>query len=317
MGELKIHFLNVGHGDCTVIEHASKHLTVIDTSNGEDIDNEVIDAALRRLGKGRLAFSVFKSFEHSERKALNRMGAEIEPTNPIQFIGAKYPGQSIFRYIQTHPDMDHMRGITSLEKAFSFTNFWDTRNTKVCEPEAHDVEDWGTSQRLRRGKVHNFVRGDQCMYFARNEDARLGGDGIQILSPTITLTSDCDTGQDWNNMSYVLRVTHAGISVILGGDAEERAWKDIADTYGPSLKCSILKASHHGRRSGYYKPALDLMSPTIAVLSIADECQHEAYEEYAKHCKYLWSTYEKGDITLTITDKGEILYSFQRTAQAA
>ena len=31
---------------------------------------------------------------------------------------------SIFRYVQTHPDMDHMDGIEALFHKFSPTNFW-------------------------------------------------------------------------------------------------------------------------------------------------------------------------------------------------
>ena len=35
---LKVHFLNVGHGDCTIIEHSNGNLTVIDINNAKDLD---------------------------------------------------------------------------------------------------------------------------------------------------------------------------------------------------------------------------------------------------------------------------------------
>ncbi|MDJ0728679.1 MAG: hypothetical protein QNJ33_01680 [Crocosphaera sp.] len=35
---LKVHFLNVGHGDCTIIEHSNGNLTVIDINNAKNLD---------------------------------------------------------------------------------------------------------------------------------------------------------------------------------------------------------------------------------------------------------------------------------------
>ena len=33
MNSIKVHFLNVGHGDCTIIEHESGRLSMIDINN--------------------------------------------------------------------------------------------------------------------------------------------------------------------------------------------------------------------------------------------------------------------------------------------
>ena len=37
---LRVHFLNVGHGDCTIISHPSGRLTMIDINNSQDYDSE-------------------------------------------------------------------------------------------------------------------------------------------------------------------------------------------------------------------------------------------------------------------------------------
>ncbi|HZS16312.1 MAG TPA: hypothetical protein VFA51_00095 [Candidatus Udaeobacter sp.] len=36
----RIHFLNVGHGDCTIIEHASGHITMVDINNSDSLDED-------------------------------------------------------------------------------------------------------------------------------------------------------------------------------------------------------------------------------------------------------------------------------------
>jgi hypothetical protein len=37
---LRVHFLNVGQGDCTIIKHPSGRLTMIDVNNSQDFDAE-------------------------------------------------------------------------------------------------------------------------------------------------------------------------------------------------------------------------------------------------------------------------------------
>ena len=57
------------------------------------------------------------------------------PVNPVTY--RKSHGiSSIFRYIQTHPDMDHMDGIRALFDKFAPINFWDTNNRKVISSDS-------------------------------------------------------------------------------------------------------------------------------------------------------------------------------------
>ena len=51
------------------------------------------------------------------------------PTNPVEYI-KRWHMSDIFRYIQTHPDMDHMDGLKNLANSKLIINFWDTTNTK-------------------------------------------------------------------------------------------------------------------------------------------------------------------------------------------
>ena len=47
----RIHFLNVGRGDCTIIEHAGGNITMIDINNSDSLDN-AIAGGLYALSKG-------------------------------------------------------------------------------------------------------------------------------------------------------------------------------------------------------------------------------------------------------------------------
>jgi beta-lactamase superfamily II metal-dependent hydrolase len=52
---------------------------------------------------------------------------------------------SVFRFVCTHPDMDHLDGIKGFFAQFNPGNFWDTDNTKELEEfddGRFDPDDW-------------------------------------------------------------------------------------------------------------------------------------------------------------------------------
>lgn len=79
MSKCKIHFLNVLNGDCTIIEHETGRISVIDICNGNF------------------------SEEEDEKENSNKKN---NSTNPIDYLWDICAGKSIFRFILTHPDMD-------------------------------------------------------------------------------------------------------------------------------------------------------------------------------------------------------------------
>ena len=77
-------FLNVNEGDCIWIEHPSEHNTIIDISNGQEVTN------------------IFESASSS-----GNYNQKNYPVNPIEYLKDRNVS-TIFRFVLTHPDMDHM-----------------------------------------------------------------------------------------------------------------------------------------------------------------------------------------------------------------
>lgn len=266
---LRIHFLNVGHGDCTIIKHPSGRITVIDINNSQNFDKATFEEAVGdALGRGLSKDAAVREAAEEEKREL---------TDPIEFLKKTYPDEVPFRFVLTHPDLDHMRGMKNLYEHVGFTNFWDTANTKAAPSKfkgSADEEDWQFYQQLRSGKVgsmspKSFLRGESTYAFGKGEDGdAAGGDSIEILSPTTTQIDECNEAKKSNDLSYVLRVSHAGVSVLLPGDAEEAAWDRMLKTYGNKLKSNYLKASHHGRDSGYHLEALKAIAPHWTFVSV-------------------------------------------------
>ncbi|WP_154070796.1 ComEC/Rec2 family competence protein [Bradyrhizobium lablabi] len=337
---LRVHFLNVGHGDCTIIEHPSGRLTMIDVNNSQEFDAETFAQELaeerRKLqagnplanaGIGMLAgvgtgvgTSQMGSLFAPTPTLLSGLGdlsgyTEVyarqkrELTDPIEFMKTNYPNRGLWRFVLTHPDLDHMRGLKRLSENVGFANFWDTKHTKetpTFRSNSADEEDWKFYQSLRSANAGKcYTRGDSLYAFGKEEDGRPGGDNIEILSPTPELIGACNTAQKSNDVSLVLRVHHAGRSILLPGDAEELAWDGMVDFYGARLKSDFLKAGHHGRDTGYHQSAVKLIAPELTIVSVGMKPDTDASNKYRQQTgKRVPSTRYHGNIKIEIDDNG-------------
>ena len=311
---MKIHFLNVGHGDCTIVEFPSGRLMMIDINNSKSLPEADEEALAESKGvslhdfryrRSQLIKGEFRSWEEYYKSLL---------VDPADYFAEHFPGKGVFRYIQTHPDMDHMSGLHRIfwQDKVGIENFWDVDHDK--ELEESDFEhskfshlDWLVYKCLGLGrgpddvthKVLKNLRGATAQYWA--------DDGIEVLSPTQDLIDLCAANGGYNNCSYVVKMTYAGRTVILPGDAESAAWESILDKPGEgAISCDILKASHHGRESGYHEDAVDAMAPEVVICSVGKKPSTDASDEYKSHGAEVLSTRYHGTITVTIWGDGDV-----------
>ncbi len=271
---LRIDFLNVGKGNCTVIKFASGNLMVV------DIDNSKINDKSDVL------------------------------QDPIDFLNRNYYNESIFRFVLTHPDMDHMSGLEELVSNRSIINFWDTEHNKKVEINkmqlgGYKKDDWEKYQKLRVGdnpKVLHYLQDTKPLdYWA--------GDGIKILSPSRTMIEKANKTNEYNHCSYVLKIEYQGIKVLLGGDATKEAWIDIFEHYGSSeLNADIFLAPHHGSPDNIEKDVFKHIAPQYVIVSDhrGHSYDYSYYDNLAS--EQVYSTKHFGNITLKIDEtKGRII----------
>jgi len=145
----RIHFLNVKDGDCSIIEHNSGNVTVVDVCNAK---NTEIQSDFTSFASS----IVSRRCKAEARGIMGDFRQKEYPVKPIFYMHS-LDIKSIFRYIQTHPDMDHMDGIKTLFETFTPLNFWDTNNTKEMQSSSwerspYSNEDWKFYKRLRDEK---------------------------------------------------------------------------------------------------------------------------------------------------------------------
>jgi beta-lactamase superfamily II metal-dependent hydrolase len=269
---LKIHFINVGKGNCTGIDFPSGHLTVVDTDNSRNTE-------------------------------------ENDLTDPIDFIKKQYPNRDIFRLIITHPDMDHLSGMEEIAENFKIYNFWDTENNKTLtqvdldKAPYYEKEDWKTYQKFRKS-----TENPKCLNLYRNGSGDYwNSDNIKILSPSKALVKKANDSGEYNHLSYVIAINYNGTKILLGGDATIAAWNEILEEIGKdALKADIFLAPHHGSTYNVNKEVFQHIDPKYVVVSVIKNVDYD-YAYYSTLAKtQVLSTKHFGNISFHIDDKGKI-----------
>ncbi len=270
-----IHFLNVGEGDCSIIEHNSGHITVIDVCNARQKD-PVREFMLTELAA-------------KERGIRGNFQQKKYPVNPISYMRA-HGFSSIFRYIQTHPDMDHMDGIKTIFYEFGPINFWDTDNTKDIasaswQSSHYDEGDWRFYKGLRDSDPSSdpkrlaLFSGARGQYYNKDKNDNDGGDGLYVLAPSKELVAKAnEVDEDYNRCSYViLYITQNGSRVVFGGDTHDETWDHIISEHRNDItNVDLLIAPHHGRKSHRSYEFLDILTPALTFFGNARH-EHLAY----------------------------------------
>ncbi len=250
---IKIHFLNVGHGDTTIIEFPSGRVAVIDLNDSQLLDEDsaaelaesfridLVDNLAQKCNTS--AESAAKAWMRADGGSYARRIREliteaydISLEDPVTYLTGQLLCSSVFRFILTHPHMDHLSGLHRLvqQEAVTIQFFWDTHHSFSKDFAKEDVKgfdsnDWDEYERLQ----DNAAGSPKVIRNHRNDIGEFWTDDrITILSPTVELETEAANKSDPHYLSYVLAIKWGATKVILGGDANSEVWKDILDHYG-------------------------------------------------------------------------------------
>ena len=187
-----VHYLNVRNGDCSIIQHNSGNVTVIDVSNAKPV-NELLE-------RTEIEFSIMEKGINGNFRQKDYL------INPIAYLG-RLKISRIFRFVATHPDMDHLDGIKCLFQLLHPLNFWDTDNhaEKLFTESRFKEDDWDFYKSLRDGKPQmdpkrlTLFSNARGKFWNVNDNGTEGGDGISVLAPNPVLLRDANDSDDYND----------------------------------------------------------------------------------------------------------------------
>lgn len=149
--------------------------------------------------------------------------------------------------VATHPHSDHIGGMGEVLDRFVVGEVWDSGY-------AH-----GSDLQI---KFYRAIR-DRGILFGRPKRGyvrEIGGATVEVLGPA---AEQRGTSSDANNNSVVLRVTYGEVSFLMAGDMEKAERLTIA----PFPPSTVLKAAHHGSRTGTDAKLLREAGPLVIIFS--------------------------------------------------
>jgi len=270
---LRLHFLD---SDCTIIEHPSGNLTMVDM--GTTGRTDPVDYYCRHFS--------------------------------TCLRGRRQP-RELFRFIATHPDMDHISGLANLIARVPVANFWYVA-PNVEKPgfdgSPYREEDWHSFQ--------NAVSGGLSVHAISPKAGQTGSwtdDGIYIWAPSPEDERLAERGNRPNLASYVLAIRHGRGLVVLGGDAEAATWQRLYETYAwpPGVTVTVIKAPHHGHDTAYFKPIVAAMRPRLTIVTPDGDREHDGCRLYECHSRVL-RTDRRGNIVVAVSPSGKFTYKSER-----
>jgi beta-lactamase superfamily II metal-dependent hydrolase len=205
--------------------------------------------------------------------------------------------KGITRFISTHPDDDHMRGLELLDDKIGIANFYCVQNKATKEEMTDSFRRYCA---LRDSdKAYFIMQGCKRKWLNESDETRKGA-GITFLWPRpdhsehCQILDQCGDGGSPNNISPIIQYSvNEGVTALWMGDLEAAFMEKIADDVDLP-KVDLLFAPHHGRESGKIPPAmLEKMSPELIIIG-------EAPSEFLN--------YYSGYNTITQNSAGDIIF---------
>lgn len=192
--------------------------------------------------------------------------------------------KSITRFISTHPDDDHIRGLKYLSENFTIPNFYCVENEATKNEPTDDFKKY--CELRDSSKAFYLYKGCSRKWMNESSEGR-GCSGINIKWPDRTnidflnALEDAKNGKDPNNISPIITYSlKNNITAYWFGDLLTDYMTDIKDNVD-WIEADIVFASHHGRSSGRIpNEILEKIKPKIIIIGEAPSENLDYYTGY-------------------------------------
>ena len=230
---LRVHFIDVGHGDCIFIQTPDDGIPNNGRAEGFRV---LIDA-------GENKYSHNYAVTYLKRLGLKR-------------------GDKIDYVVATHLDADHVDGLPTVYDSFHVLNTVEPGYKYSKGP----ARSFGTAARRESLEGSTFWRDPVKSGLI----SKLGGKvklGSEIEARLLFYSAKpgkVDTRT--NASSIVLRINYGSVSFLFMGDAPKAVEESLLARYGNTLKSTVLKVGHHGSKTASGKAFLKTVSPRYAIV---------------------------------------------------
>lgn len=305
-GQLVVHYIDVGQGDCIYIAFP----------DGTDM---LIDCGSE---KGR------KEYE----------------TSAISDLKELNPDGKIDRVMATHSDTDHISYLDEVLSEFQVGNVYmpNIRSNNLDKSVKIGGRDVKVGN-LDAGKLKKFTDKDTIdtntyteFFIAAlsepNCNITLNIGKYEIRGQDYTFTFYCLSQEEWdsrnlksatqiNAVSPIGILEYAGRRLVFTGDSNKSNEDYYCETY-PYVDCDVLKVAHHGSRTSSSEEFLKHVKCEYAVISVGDGNSYGHPEQEAlvrlkaNGIQKIHRTDKCGNVVLTVSHTGEMAFSCEKQCAA-
>lgn len=290
--DMKVNFLDVGQGDCIIIELPDNKTMIIDSGDFSSDQKAISNfTSLRNID----TFD-YLLLTHSDRDHVGNMDWVIE----------NYKIGYIFR-----PNNYSKNDISSSLPA-EFNPVIDSKNAYVNDKDVY-------------AEFMVAAYNEKCAVEVFNKDSDFENKmvcGINEMTYkfdflTPTAKRENIAYKDANNYSPILMLEYAGRRVMFNGDAELEALSEYVDTYGNAYNVDVYKVGHHGSSNATTQEYIDAIDPEYAVIQCGagntyGHPEKEPIEILTNHQDgvEIYRNDTNGDIVLSVSASGEMSWTF-------
>ncbi len=309
-GQLVVHYIDVGQGDCIYIAFP----------DGTDM---LIDCG-------------------------SQGGSSKYQTSAISDLKVLNPDGKIDRVMATHSDTDHISYLDEVLSEFQVGNVYmpniRPKSGKSVKINGRDVMvDSLDESKLVMFRDEDTIDTDSYAEFfiaalsEPNCNITLNIGKYEIRGQDYTFTFYCLSQKEWdirslkdkkgrpdatqiNAVSPIGILEYAGRRLVFTGDSNESNEEYYCETY-PYVDCDVLKVAHHGSRTSSSKDFLQHVKCEYAVISTSGESYgHPAQETLdrlkANGIQKIHRTDKCGNVVLTVSHTGEMAFSCEKQCAA-
>ena len=151
--------------------------------------------------------------------------------------------------VGTHPDKDHIGGLSDVLKKYDVGTILTTENK-------NDTQASALYDQLKQKEGADVINARRGQMFILDASTTL-----RVLFP------DRDpTNMESNESSIVLQLRYGSSTFLFTGDSPEKIEHYLVSIEGNGLKSDVLKAGHHGSRTSTSEEYLDAVNPEYAII---------------------------------------------------
>ena len=305
-GQLVVHYIDVGQGDCIYIAFP----------DGTDM---LIDCG-------------------------SQGGSSKYQTSALNCLKALNPDGKIDRVMATHSDTDHVSYLDEVLSEFQVGNVYMPNIESSYEKSFEFGNKKGkVEEHVEKSKRDMFIDEDKIntLVYARffvaalsepNCNITLNIGKYEIRGQDYTFTFYCFSKEEWdrrhlnndeqkNAVSPIGILEYAGRRLVFTGDSNEINEKYYCETY-PYVDCDVLKVAHHGSDGSSSDSFLQHVTCEYAVISVGDGNSYGHPEQEAldrlkvNGIQKIHRTDKCGNVVLTVSHTGEMAFSCEKQCAA-